>query len=333
MNAAPVWLTEADVTSLIDLNGAITALENTLALEAKGLAENMPKTHLMVSDNNAMHALGGALHGDGICGTKTWVNIDGKSSTLLIVYSLEDGHCRAVIEATALGQLRTAAMTGLGTKWMAPVDVEEMAIIGTGKQALPQVAACAAVRPIKRVRVFSRSPDKRAALAARISEELAGIEVIDCERLENAVADVSLITLCTNATEPFFFSRHARSGAHINAVGAIVPKRVEFSEDIFPRCNEICVDTLTGVENLSREFIDYFGAGKADWNQVRPLSALIADGAGRPENADLTLFKAMGMGISDLAIAAQVLKSNSDQNIGHQLPARHKMALPLQAAE
>ena len=333
MEQPPIWLTEEDTTSLIDLNGAIAALERALKDEAAGLAESMPKTHLMVGDNNAMHALGGALHREGICGTKTWVNIDGKSATLLIVYSLNDGNCRAVIEATALGQLRTAAMTGLGTKRLAPPNIEKMAIIGTGKQALSQVAACAAVRPIKHVHIFSRKPQKRVALAKKILEELKGLQPIIFESLEKAVSHVPLITLCTNATEPFFFSKHAMTGAHINAVGAIVPNRAELGEDIFPRCGEVVVDTLTGVQTLSREFIDYFGSGKGAWENVRSLSSLIEGGTRRSTNADLTLFKAMGMGLSDLAVASHILNSCSGKNAGHELPARLKMPLSLQAAK
>jgi hypothetical protein len=88
------------------------------------------------------------------------VNIDGKSSTMLLLFSLADGACLAAIEATGLGQIRTAAMTGLGTRWLSDENVTEMAIIGTGKQALPQVAACIAVRPISKVRIFSRTPEK-----------------------------------------------------------------------------------------------------------------------------------------------------------------------------
>ena len=333
MKNSPFWLTEADVTSLIDLNGAIAALESTLKEEAGGMVESMPKTHLMVGANNAMHALGGALQGQSICGTKTWVNIDGKSATLLIIYSLEDGSCRAVIEATALGQLRTAAMTGVGTKWLAAKDIQEMAIIGTGKQALPQVAACAAVRPIKRVRIFSRVPENRAALAKKIFDELKGIEPVEVGSLEAAVLGVPLITLCTNATEPFLFSHHVMTGAHINAVGAIVPNRVEFGEDIFPRCGVVAVDTVTGVRSLSQEFMDYFGSSEEKWNDVRPISSIIAEGTMKNEYPDLTLFKAMGMGLSDLAVASQVLKSCSGKKVGHELPERYRMTLPLQAVE
>ena len=151
-----LWITEADVTELISLPDAIDALERVLAMEARDEAANMAKAHLMVASNDAMHAIGATVPGAGLCGTKTWINVGGKSQTVLILFSLDDGRLRAVIEATALGQMRTAAMTGVGTKRLAPSGADEMALIGSGKQALPQIAACAAVRPLKRVRVFSR---------------------------------------------------------------------------------------------------------------------------------------------------------------------------------
>ncbi len=331
MTNAPVWLTEKDVTRSIDLNSAIDALENVLKAEANQKADNMTKTHLMVGDNNAMHALGGAVHSLGVCGTKTWVNIDGKSSTMLLLFSLEDGACLAVIEATALGQMRTAAMTGLGTRWMSDQKITEMAIIGTGKQALPQIAACIAVRPISKVRIFSRSPEKRSALVEVVEVEFPQLTVINCDSLEDAVTDVALITLCTNATAPFFKAEMARPGAHVNAVGAIVPARAEFSGDVFTRCSAIAVDTVTGVKALSREFIDHYEDGEGDWDQVKPISQLITDEYVRPVDVDLTLFKAMGMGLSDIAIAHEVYNRCADSKNVHTLPERQRQKLPLQS--
>ena len=75
----PLWITEADVTAVMSLPEAIGALERILALEAAGKAANLPKTHLMVGPNDAMHAIGASVAGAGLCGTKTWVNVGGKS--------------------------------------------------------------------------------------------------------------------------------------------------------------------------------------------------------------------------------------------------------------
>jgi len=321
MNAAPLWITEADVTSLVALPQAVTALEKTLALEAKGAAANMPKTHLMVGANNAMHALGASVAGAGLCGTKTWVNIDSKSQTVLVLFSLEDGALRAVIEATALGQTRTAAMTGVGTRRLAPEGADELAIIGAGKQAIPQAAACCAVRPIRHIRVFSRQPQVREAFAAELHKAL-GVKVTAAATLEDAVRDVPIVTLITNATEPFFTSAMAARGSHINAMGAIVPARAEFTQDIFPRCAVIAADTLDGVRDLSSEYRQHFGDDDAAWRAVTPIAQLVAAGTTRPAGADLTLFKAMGMGLSDLALAVEILARVEARGGAHRLPER-----------
>lgn len=321
MTKSPIWITEADVVSLIDLPGAMDALENVLALEARGAAENMPKSHLMVGDNDAMHAIGAAVAGAGLCGTKTWVNVGGKSATVVILFSLEDGACEAVIEATALGQMRTGAMTGVGTRWLAPADADEMAIIGTGKQAMTQAAACAAARTLKRIRVYGRTPDKRETFAATVRDAL-GVEATAAESVADAVRDAPIVTLITNATEPFLDSAMVAAGAHINAMGAIVPKRVEFEPAILARCVTVAVDTIDGVRNLSNEFQAYYGGGGGSWDDVVPISRLIAENYKRPAEADLTLFKAMGMGMSDLALGIEILRRARAKGTGHALPER-----------
>ncbi len=321
MDSAPIWITEAEVTAAMALPDAIAALGRALAMEAEGAAANMPKTHLMVAPNDAMHAIGASVAGAGICGTKTWVNVGGKSQTVLILFSLEDGRLRAVVEATALGQMRTAAMTGVGTARLAPDDARRLALIGTGKQALPNAAACAAVREIEEIRVFSRREEAREALAARIQDEL-GIRAVAAASVADAAADAAIVTAITNATEPFLSAAAIAPGAHLNAMGAIVPARVEFAQDVFERCGVIAVDTMEGVRALSAEFRERFGDDDAAWETVRPISRLIAEDMRRPAGCDLTLFKAVGMGMSDLALGIEVLARAEAGGLGTPVPER-----------
>lgn len=321
MPSPPLWITEAEVTALIALPEAVEALERVLAMEANGQAANMPKAHLMVGANDAMHAIGASVAGAGLCGTKTWVNVGGKSQTVLVLFALEDGALRAVIEATALGQMRTAAVTGVGTRCLAPESADELAVIGSGKQALPQAAAVAAVRKLKRICVFSRRAEAREAFAQSVRGEL-GIEAVAAPSLEAAVRDAPIVTLITNATEPFFTSAMAARGSHINAMGAIVPAREEFTQDVFPRCAVVAADSIMGVRELSAEFRRRYGEDDAAWRQVTPISTLLAAGAKRPADADLTLFKAMGMGISDLALGIAILAKAEARGGAHRLPAR-----------
>tara|TARA_Y100001934_G_scaffold281934_1_gene393572 strand:+ start:1035 stop:2024 length:990 start_codon:yes stop_codon:yes gene_type:complete len=324
MTASPIWITEADVVRLINLPDAINALERTLPLEARDHAASMPKTHLMVGSNDAMHAIGGAVSAEGICGFKTWINVQGKSETTMTLFSLRDGTCLGVIEATALGQMRTASVTGVGTKRLAPKGADTMGIIGTGKQALPQIAAVHAVRPLKEVRVFSRNPETRQSFAERVTASL-GIQTLSVNTLGEAVKDSPLVTLITNSTEAFLTSDMLAKGSHLNAMGAIVPSRVEFTDDVFDRADLISVDSIQSVRDLSTEFRAHYGEDDNAWKDVHTIASVISENKTRPDGADITLFKAMGMGLSDLALAIDVLKRARAENRGHKVPERVKL--------
>ncbi len=323
MTEIPLWITEAEVVSMINVPKAIEALERILPMEAQAQAGNMKKGVLMVGENDAMHVIGASVAGAGLCGFKTWVNIRGKSSTVMVLFSMENGACEAVIEATALGQTRTAAMTGVGAKRLAPAGADDMAIIGTGKQALPQIAACAAVLPLKKLRIFSRSAENRERLADAVRAQF-DLDITLAKTLEDAVADAPVITLVTNSTQPFLTSDMVTPGAHINAMGAIVLARSEFSTDIFPRCDLVAVDNPATIQSISSEFRDYYGDDEERWNEVATVASLIEDDITRPAAADLTLFKAMGMGLSDMALAVDILARAREQGLGHKVPERIK---------
>src|SRR5438105_1547945 len=138
-------------------------------------------------------------------------------------------------------------------------DARTLAIIGTGEQALPQVAAVAAARPLAAVRVFGRNPERRAAFARRVEEEL-GLSASAQGSVAEAVEGADIVTLVTRATEPFLRSAMLARGAHVNAVGAITPARAEFEPDILARSNPIAVDSRPQVQPPARELSAYFDA-------------------------------------------------------------------------
>jgi ornithine cyclodeaminase len=205
-------------------------------------------------------------------------------------------------------------MTGVGTRWLARPDADDMALIGSGTQAITQVAAVNAVRPLRRVRVWSPTADKRRAFCAELARQFA-FEVAESPTLEAATQGASIVTLVTRAKDPFLHARLLAPGAHLNAVGAILPANAEFHQDVFDRVGAIAVDDVPNLQKASREFIDRFGAG-GDWSRVQPLGALIAANRPRPPDCDVSLFKAMGMGLSDLSVAVMVLERARAQGAG-----------------
>jgi ornithine cyclodeaminase len=305
---------------------AIDALERGLRLEAAGTAYNMPKTQALWGGGHTLHAIGAVAPGAGLVGTKTWAHTGGGATPLLLLWDCESGRLRAVIEAFALGQMRTGAMTGVATKWMAAADADTLAVVGTGKQALTQVAAVHAARPLGRLRIYSPRAESRAAFADKVRAAF-DFAVEDCTSVAAATEGAAIVTLVTRARAPFLAAEHLSTGAHLNAVGAISPEREEFHQDVFVRAGAVAVDKLDSVRRLSREFMTYYDRGPGEWAEVRPISALIAGGFARDAAMDVTLFKAMGMGISDLALGTDLLRRAEAAGAGRPLPHPEK-ALP-----
>jgi ornithine cyclodeaminase len=321
MAGEPVWITESDVVALMDMPSAIRALETGLLAEARGTASNMTKTHVeweATGGHATLHAIGAAFTDAGIAGTKTWAHTPGGATPLLILYDANTGRLLAIVEAFALGQLRTGAASGVATKWLAADDADELALIGTGKQSMTQVAAVAAVRSLKRVRVFGRHAERRRRVAARICEEL-GVQTVEETSVADAVNGAPIVTAVTRAREPFLSGTMVARGAHVNAVGAITPGGAEITSDLLARCTRVVVDSPPQARRLSRELIDFFGTDDERWKGVRPLSAVVAERERRTPEDDLTLFKSLGMGISDLALGLEVYNSAKAAGLGRPL--------------
>lgn len=326
MSADAIWITEAEVVQLLDLREAIAALEAALREEARGAAENMTKTLLQYGKSN-LHAIGGRL--GKLVGTKTWAHTQGGTCPLLLLWSAEDGALVAVIEAFALGNLRTGGISGVAANWMAGEGARVMGIVGVGKQALAQVGTMLAVRPIERLQIYSPRAESRQAFSVKVREEF-GIATAVCTSAGEASEGAQIVTLVTRASQAFLTAGMLERGAHLNAVGAIAPDREEFAQDVFARASLVAVDNLPGVQQLSREFTTHYAAG--GWDKVMPLSKLIAAGRRRNAQDDVSLFKAMGMGISDLALGVELVKRARERGLGRAIPQPEKQSARLAGA-
>lgn len=330
MTTDAIWITEAEVVELMDLGEAIAALEAALREEARGEAQNMTKTLLQYGTTGErkgspapmsnLHAIGGKL--GNLVGTKTWTHTQGGTCPLLLLWSAEDGSLVAVIEAFALGNLRTGGISGVAADWMAQKDARVMALIGAGKQALAQIGTMRAVRPVERLQVYSPRSESRQAFAAKARAEF-DIEIAVCASVAEACKGAQIVTLVTRAVQPFLAAGMLEKGAHLNAVGAIAPDREEFAQDVFARATLVVVDNLPGVQQLSREFISRYTP--SGWEEVMPLSKLIASGRSRTATDDVSLFKAMGMGISDLALGVELATRARERGVGRVIPQPKKL--------
>jgi len=331
MTEKAIYLTEADVAALVDLNEAIDALHAALVLEARSETLNIPKSLGLFGAGGSLHSLGSAFPGRGLGGFKTWANTGTAGVAMMVVFDLASAKVVAILEAGVLGQLRTAAISGVATRALAAADAADMALVGTGRQAMMQLAAVAAVRPLQRVRVFSPTAEKRRAFVDQARKAFPfAVEEGSSVR---AVADgANIVTLVTRAREPFLDRAMLASGAHLNAVGAILPQGAEFAQDVFGAASLICVDSVAGVRENSSEFRTWLTADGGRAASIVPLSKVLASGS-PPRDGGITLFKAMGMGISDLAVAQLAIERARQRGVGMPMPEMKRSSIRWRALE
>jgi len=327
-----LWISESDVVSMMDLGEAIEALEIGLLAEAHGDAQNMIKTHVEWTGGGTLHAIGAVFPRAGYAGTKTWPHTKNGATPLLVLFDSNSGALKAIVEAFALGQMRTAAASGVATRWLASPEAQEFAVIGTGKQAITQVAAVVAVRPIRRIRVFSPNEERRNKFVARVTNEF-GVEAVCAASVREAVKGASIVTAITRATEPFLNADMVDRGTHINSVGAIVPSRAEVSEDVLARSTQIVTDSIPQAQKLSRELIEFFGPPPGNWGAVRTLASVVANRSARAASDDLTLFKSLGVGVSDLSLGIALYSKALALGLGHRIPHPQKVSPRLRTTE
>lgn len=321
MHDAPLWIGEREVAELLSLEDAIDVLAGAYWLMAVGRATSMRRAHVREGEA-ILHAVGGTLSADRLAGTKTWVYTPNGAAPLLVLFSLDDGRVIALVEAFAMGQMRTAATSGLGTRMLAVPNASTLALLGTGKQAFAQAQAVACVRPIRTLRLVGRDPERRAALAQRLREELE-VEVSEHGNVSEAVAGADVVTAITRSADPVLRGAWLTPGTHVNAVGAIVRSRRELDESAVGVCTTVVVDSVAQARDDAGELLAAVDAGVLDWADVRGLDEIVdVDVSALRAPQDISLFKALGVGLSDVALGAEIVKRAVTAGVGTPLPAQ-----------
>lgn len=328
MQDGVVYLTEHDVVSVLDMPAAIDALQEMLINQSRETVRNVPKALATWGDGSSMHALGSVMTNGGYAGFKTWVHTKKSGGSIFSLFDSDSGKLLALIEARALGMMRTAAVSGVATRVLAPEDARVAALIGTGPQAVTQLAALAAVRDLSEVRVYSPTAEKRDAFVERLASRYA-FTLRSCSSLDEALEGAPIVTTITRASEPFITAENIGDCRHLNAVGAILPAKAEVDQAVMQQADAIVVDDKENAVRGSREIRELYGTDLSTWTNVSILGDLLANGNSRPADARLTIFKGMGMGLSDLAVAARVYAGAVEKGLGIALPAQTRENLLL----
>ena len=215
----------------------------------------------------------------------------------------ERGNPLAMIDAASITAIRTAAVSGVATRLLAPKDAATVAILGSGVQGRAHVDAMLAIRPFKRVVVWSRDVEHAKSLAAAASKQ-HGIKVDVAPAVESAVREAEVVCTVTASREPVLRGAWLRPGAHVNAVGASMPNARELDTEAVRR-SRVFVDRRESALNEAGDLLIPMreGAITADHIVAEIGDVLTGAAEGRRSPAEITLFKSLGLAIEDLASA------------------------------
>lgn len=234
-------------------------------------------------------------------------------NALVLVLDPQTGVPLALMDGTYLTALRTGAGSGLATELLAREDASVVAVFGAGAQARTQLEAVRAVRPIREVRIVSRTPES----ARRFAEEVKGVDVRVMDDRGAAVRGAHIIIAATTSSAPVFDGREVELGTHINGVGSYTPEMQEIDATVIQRA-KIVVDQREAALEEAGDLIIPIQQSLISADDIYAELGEIVNGdkAGRTSEDEITFFKSVGNAAQDVVTARWVLRAAEAKGLG-----------------
>jgi ornithine cyclodeaminase len=313
-------LNEHEVVELLDMPGCMAAMEQALVALARG------EFHLplrpKVTPPGERHLLGlmptfrggdrplYALKTVAIFPDNPSRGLDPHQGTVTL-YDGTTGQVLAVMNASPITAIRTAAVSGLATRALAREDARVLAIVGAGHQAGSHLAAMLEARPFEEIRISARTRES----AERLAAEWPAARAMASN--EEAVRGADVICTVTQSAEPVLRADWLAPGAHVNAVGACLPHTRELDTETVVR-SSFFTDRRESCENEAGDYVIPLQEGAISNGHIKAeLGEVLAGVApGRTADDELTVFESLGLAIEDLAAAEYLLRRAGETGKG-----------------
>jgi ornithine cyclodeaminase len=323
-------LSHRDVLAALSPQACAEAMAAVLAGHARGETFMTLRSVMMPPDAAGfMGLMPGWSRGDGtaVFSLKTVCIIPGNPARgldahqgLVTLFDGETGVPTAILDASAVTAVRTAAVTAVATGALARPDAATLAVLGAGTQARAHLRALAGVRAFERVRVYApTAAHAEDVAAAATAAGLAGVTV--AASAQEALRDADVVVTVTSAREPVLRREWLKPGAHLNAVGASSPQNREIDTATVAASALFC-DSRESLRNEAGEFRLAIAEGliTGDEHVRAELGEVLAGtAAGRRDAGELTMFRSLGLAVEDLAAAQCAVATAAQQGIGTEV--------------
>jgi alanine dehydrogenase len=321
-------LSKQDVARLLTMNDAIGVVEEAFRQLALGQVTMPQRTVIRLPGYHGLHLampayVGGAL--DTLAVKVVTVYPDNPTlhqlPTTIGILLLNDprtGAPLAVMDAGYMTAVRTGAVSGVATRYLARRNARAVGVFGAGVMAKAQLAAVCAVRRIESAVVYDKNAASAKAFAAEMASEL-GVKVTPVDNPRGAVDGQDVIVVATSATEPIFDGHWLAPGQHVNAIGSHAPAARELDTTAIVR-SKVFPDHIEACLAEAGDILIPLGEGAISRDHLRAgLGEVIAGlKPGRERDDEITLFKSVGLAIQDVAAASFVYQRAIAQKIGAQ---------------
>ena len=315
-------LNQEEVERLLDMEGCIEAMAGALAALARGEVHVPLRFVVKPEDEPSLIGLMPAHRaGDSpLYSLKTVCvfpdnpqrGLDAHQGTVTL-FDGETGEVRALLNASAITAIRTAAVSAVATRLLAREDARELGILGSGVQARSPLEALGLVRAFDRIRIFSPTAGHAKKLADEVGAEVAG-------SAEEAVRGADVVVTVTSSTEPVLERDWLKAGAHVNVVGGRPPQMREL--DVATVADSaFYTDKRESAENEAWDYRDALDAGAIGPGHIRGEigEVLIGDAPGRQSPDEITVFRSLGLAVEDLAAAEYVVARAREAGVGTEV--------------
>lgn len=234
----------------------------------------------------------------------------------VLLFSAETGALLAILNASAITAIRTAAVSGVATDLLARNDACNLALLGSGVQARTHLIAMSAVRSIKRCRIASRRIENARKFVEEMRENIS-FPLEPVETVEEALSGADIIATTTTAVEPIVKREWISPGAHLNLVGSSIPKAREVDSETMAAAS-LFVDRRESTLNEAGDYLFAAREGLIGPDHIRAElgEVLIGDKPGRTSVEEITCFKSLGIAIEDLFAAEYLYRRATEGKVG-----------------
>lgn len=314
-------LRHPDLIDLLTQDEVIQAVRASLVEQAEGQVQVPNRITVdSASGHGWLRLMPAIMNRSGYMGFKAMNATPGRGVRYMVaLYELSSGALLAQMDADWLTQQRTASVAAVGTDALARQPIQEVAVLGSSHQARALLGAVMTVRTPSSLRVFSPTPENRDRFAQEVGEQY-GVRATGVGSAEEAIVGADLVLSAIRAgAAPVLHAAWLKEGAHVTAISAVRPEARELSEDVWRRASLAVVDDREHAFD-SGDGRAALAAGAVRAEDVAELWELVGGRRpGRRAPDDVTLFKSVGTGLQDIAIAIALYRRAVEEGRGEDL--------------